>query len=447
MSVRAALRSLLLLIIIGSFAFLLGNFQQLRLGNSAVVRSGTGGLWVVQQLEFELMRFLRTADKFNDGTVQIEELGLRLDMLWSRLPPLKQGLTSQTIHVSSNLVQLVTQLEAALQSISDLIDSGHVDNADLDRAIRVLEEFTSPVHDLTLQAMQLSGAAQIEVAERMNGIYWANVTAACGLGISTLSLLLLLLRQLRTSHELLRMKDEAKEKIEHLAFHDVLTELPNRRMFDARLAHELYLARQCGGDVGLHFIDIDHFKSVNDSLGHTSGDALLRAASSRLAGAIRKTDTLARIAGDEFAVIQPALTTPTELANLASRMLSAFEEPIEVNGCGVRASVSIGSTAFPKDGSKTETLLANADIALHSAKSAGRGRNVPFDEQIMQLELRRRRVAGQLRQALEAKEFSLRYQPIFSTDDGSLVRLEALLRWDGGQHEEVSPAEFIPMAE
>ncbi|MBU3998423.1 EAL domain-containing protein [Rhodoferax sp.] len=231
------------------------------------------------------------------------------------------------------------------------------------------------------------------------------------------------------------------------AHHDDLTGLPNRALLSERLQQELARARRTGKQLALLFLDLDRFKSVNDTLGHDGGDQLLRVAAERLSACVRECDTVARLGGDEFVVLLTGLDNPQQAAKLAGQVLALLSEPFQVAGSKCFIGASIGVSVFPADGSSAEELLKQADIAMYRAKAAGRGRFVFFEES-MNVEQRERAVMEQeLHLAIIRNQFAVHYQPRVDLRDGRLLGAEALLRWNHPLLGSVSPAIFIPLAE
>lgn len=239
----------------------------------------------------------------------------------------------------------------------------------------------------------------------------------------------------------------ALEDVYRLAHHDILTGLPNRVLLQDRLGQALASARRWGHGVAVMMLDLDRFKNINDSLGHTIGDNLLREVATRLSRLLRASDTIARIGGDEFILIQPDAIDRASAVTVAERLLQAFSEPFIIRGHRLDIGASIGLTLFPDDATDPDGLLRNADIALYRAKRDGRGQYRCYSAD-MDTELRATRsLETGLRQALERGTLELFYQPTFSLADGRLQGVEALTRWrhPGGGY--VAPASFIPIAE
>ncbi len=444
-----AIGLLILSILVTFICIIFTNFERLRLGNAAILRSGSESLWATHEIEVELLRLLQAMHRFRaaDPEVDRDALRFRLDILWSRLPPLLEGRDAAPIREISDVEGLGARLTVALQRTSDVLDRADLDEEAYAQALAGLEAFATPIHDLSLTALHQSGQGHSELQWRLDDIYTAILIASLGLGLSTLALITLLIFQLGRSQKLLDVKERANARIEHLAHHDVLTGLPNRRLFNDRLAQALAGAGRRSSGVGLHFIDVDSFKAINDTFGHMVGDEVLQEAARRMAATIREVDTLARIAGDEFAAIQIDVKAAAGVMELSERLIKAFEQPFEIAGNDLQVSVSIGSTLFPDDGGTTERLLLNADVALHRAKLNGRRQGALFDKVMMEKEKRRRRLGVSLERAHDQGELSVRYQPKFSTANCRLMGFEALIRWERGANLEVSPTEFIPIAE
>jgi len=239
----------------------------------------------------------------------------------------------------------------------------------------------------------------------------------------------------------------AEEQARHLALHDALTGLPNRAYLNEALHRALARAVRGGHRIALHLIDLDRFKEVNDTLGHPAGDALLVEVAARMACCVREGDTLARMGGDEFAILQDGLADAGEAASMAQRLLGALAEPIRMAGHEVASGASIGVVLGPGDGTDVSELIRHADLALYRAK--GDGRNLArFYEPTMNAQLRDRLELEQaLRAALAAGSFELHYQPKYRLADESMTGVEALVRWRHPERGLVPPDRFIALAE
>ncbi|MGI9600683.1 MAG: GNAT family N-acetyltransferase [Acidimicrobiales bacterium] len=239
--------------------------------------------------------------------------------------------------------------------------------------------------------------------------------------------------------------ERGQERLKHDAEHDSLTGLSNRVLFAQRTDEALHLSTE--GHVVVMFIDLDDFKTVNDSLGHHAGDDLLAEVGTRLADCVKDEDTIARLGGDEFAVLLEQATDRREARSVASRVLEALEEPIAVGDRAVSASASIG-IAMSSDSTPTvESLLRNADAAMYLSKSRGKGRIEFFEAAMHEEAVERLDLKADLQQALEDDEFVLHYQPIFDLGSGKVALVEALIRWQHPTRGLVEPDRFIPLAE
>jgi diguanylate cyclase (GGDEF)-like protein len=248
------------------------------------------------------------------------------------------------------------------------------------------------------------------------------------------------------THEDITEKRQAELKIEHMAHHDALTDLANRALLNARLEQALGLPGD-GRMVAVHHIDLDRFKAVNDTFGHHAGDKLLKIVASRLRRLVRESDTIARMGGDEFVIVQAPVAGPTDATSLAQRVIIAVGEPFDIDGHLAAVGASIGIAVSPGDGSTPEKLLRNADLALYRAKDDGRG-TFHFFEPAMDEHMQARRTMEQdLRKALPSGEFELYYQPVVNLRSGTVSGFEALIRWNHPQRGLISPAAFIPLAE
>jgi diguanylate cyclase (GGDEF)-like protein/PAS domain S-box-containing protein len=240
-----------------------------------------------------------------------------------------------------------------------------------------------------------------------------------------------------------------RKRLEHSliqqALHDSLTGLPNRALLDDRLDQGLARSRRRGTQLGVMFLDIDNFKSVNDSLGHTSGDDLLRLVAGQIQRSIRPGDTVARFGGDEFVVVCDD-TCAADVEEIAVRVLEAIRQPGRVGNQDVNVTSSIGIT-ISDEGATSETLLQEADLAMYSAKQRGPGSVELFDEALRSKAEQRLATAAALHRALERDEFTVHYQPVIDLSTGAVVSAEALVRWEHPSGALVWPDEFIPLAE
>ena len=262
---------------------------------------------------------------------------------------------------------------------------------------------------------------------------------------------------LGTMHDVTDRHNDA-ERIRHLAFRDPITDLPNRRAFHNRLEELLSNEELADHRIAVLFLDLDDFKRINDSLGHRSGDILLREIGTRLSetvfgpsnepcGRRREDPFVARLGGDEFIVVVPKIEREGQAAHIASCLIEAFSSPVNVDDAEFLVSTSIGIAIYPQDGTDTETLLKHADVAMYEAKRTGKNHYQFFNDSMNQAALHRLAIESRLRYSMQRKELCVHYQPQLDLDSGRISGVEALLRWTNQEIGNVPPAQFIPIAE
>lgn len=236
-------------------------------------------------------------------------------------------------------------------------------------------------------------------------------------------------------------------QIAHHAQHDPLTGLPNRELMRDRLQQAIGVAQRHGRRLAVVFLDLDHFKDVNDTLGHVAGDALIRRVAERLVGCMRRSDTVARVGGDEFVVLSTEIDKPDAIPSLVQRILRQVVTPQQIEDREISVTCSIGVALYPEHGDDADALLKHADAAMYEAKRSGRNAFRVFTPELAAAVARRLDLVGRLRRAMARDEFFLHFQPKVAVADGEWLGVEALLRWQPQDGPPVTPAEFIPAAE
>jgi diguanylate cyclase (GGDEF)-like protein len=271
---------------------------------------------------------------------------------------------------------------------------------------------------------------------------WTHTEINCLLDIAAM-----LVNELELRSDL-SVKRETQEHLLYNTLHDPLTGLPNRSLFTERLRHAMRRAMRHPEDLfAVLFLDLDRFKDVNDNLGHFAGDELLRAVARRLEACIRPEDTVARLSGDEFAILLESITDTSDPGRVAERIEEALSFPINIGGAEVTTSASMGIVTSSMSHDQPEQLLRSADMAMYRAKAAGRARYEMFDRSMHADALERLQLETDLRRAVELNEFVLHYQPVVSLRTGTVTGFEALVRWEHPHRGLIQPADFIPVAE
>ena len=240
---------------------------------------------------------------------------------------------------------------------------------------------------------------------------------------------------------------EYKSQIAYMTFHDPLTGLPNRSLFYDRMAKSLSRAKRTDNHLAILLIDLDRFKQINDNLGRDAGDIYLKSAANLLSEALRDTDTVARLSGDEFVVVLEDVTDACNIEKIANKILAVLSEPVDVNGEEISCTASIGVSLYPKDGDTTDKLLRSADLAMYRAKISGKNRLQFYAKAMTESAVNYLLLENDLRKAIDNEELLLHYQPQIDLKSSRIVGLEALVRWQHPERGLISPIEFIPLAE
>jgi len=332
-------------------------------------------LWLSTQADFELQRLRHALDAYALGHEDFDHDRLleRFEIFWSRLPLLVEGPDSASIREASDVETLVREIIATLGAMEPTLQALRPGDrsAHAELAAR-LEAFALPLHQVVVQVENSLGqASQIRQAARSN-LHLEQIAFLLGILVSGGVLITLLLRETARTRQLLAAANAARHRVWHLAHHDPITQLPNRWLFEDRLEQAIRRVPRDNQPIALHYLDLDHFKTVNDSFGHVVGDALLVAAAHRLLAVLRDSDTLARLGGDEFAVIQTGLRDASGARLLGERLVGALHAPLEVDGRVLQVTVSVGIGLYPDHASNATELQQVADRAMYAAKAAGR---------------------------------------------------------------------------
>ncbi|MFQ3789928.1 putative bifunctional diguanylate cyclase/phosphodiesterase [Halomonas sp. A29] len=307
----------------------------------------------------------------------------------------------------------------------------------------------SPLYEFPIAiVVGLSRDEQMAAAAALRHAYHWRALLVSIVALAVLTLLGRLSLKLRKAQaRVLEERLDHARQAEYLAFHDNLTGLPNRAYFSRLLTLGMQQARRYDKHLTLLFLDLDRFKSINDSLGHEAGDELLQEVSQRLCRAVRESDTVARLGGDEFVVLLPEITEQSQISQVADKILAAVSTPFTLAGQEFRITVSIGIARYPADGEDEQTLMKHADVAMYHAKEEGKNNAQFYSEQLKTDSLERLALESSLRKALERQEFLLYYQSKLDMASGRVIGMEALLRWQHPELGLIQPKQFIPLAE
>ena len=366
-------------------AALVYNIWRLERGNEALLASAGESAWQVFQAEFELQRLLYSLERhaLGEASETDAELRKRFDIFWSRLPLMIAGEHAILVREASRAEEVLPEFLATLERLAPLLDRVRGDPARFRDVRAALEAMQGPLREISLATLHEVARRHTLLREELAALARRNNLSLAGLVGSIAILLFLLHREVGHTRFLLARSHLQERRVRHLAHHDMLTGLPNRRLFEERLREMLRRPEPHRRRVGLLLLDLDHFKAVNDTHGHAVGDALLRAAARRMRTCMRRADMLARMGGDEFAVLQEETEEEENLClRLAGRLLDAFVEPFELDGRRLRASLSVGIALFPDHARDAAELLRRADLALYRAKAAGRRRLVLFEAEM-----------------------------------------------------------------
>jgi diguanylate cyclase (GGDEF)-like protein len=402
--------------------------------------------WEAGQATSEFMRLEQRLAEFASANSRFdkEEVQLRYEILLGRAQILNEGSFKDLLQINPEHGETLLELQKQLTAVQPLIDEIDRRPEAAREALEILSPLEGPLAQLA-SASHNHGAALVQKDQQeLIRLHWAFSVIAASLILVGVILILLLNR-----HN--RLLGRAHEELHVLAHQDALTGLPNRVVLRNQLEQALASRRPNGRTIAVSYLDLDHFKDVNDSFGHETGDELLKAVAERLQACIPATEgqvrnLISRFGGDEFAILQTGIRRPDESAALASRVVEALREPFSVNGQEIFIGTSIG-IALAHGHVTSSQILKHADMALYHAKADGRG-TFRFFEPEMDAQLQARRAMEvDLRKAMGAGEFELFYQPQINIKANEIGGYEALLRWRHPERGLVSPGEFIPVME
>jgi diguanylate cyclase (GGDEF)-like protein len=401
--------------------------ELLRSANAAVADSEAGQRGYIISQKKEYLEYSRDALKLADGGLNEVRALIGADPVELKtIGSLQSSIAARAAEFDNTLVLLVKgDRGAALRAIST-----ESSRRNLESTFELFDQIKAKQGELLIErTRQLQDSSRFALATQ---------NVATVFGLLFLGLIYYLVYREMT------MRRQTEEKLRIVATHDPLTALPNRTLLHERLSHALAKAQRHDRRLAALFIGLDRFKTVNDTLGHEAGDALLQDAARRLYDCLRETDTMARQGGDEFVVLMDELSDREPIARVSQRILDAVGRPFSLDGRDLHISASIGIAVYPDDG---RTLLRNADIAMHRAKEKGGNSFQYYSAQLDNHSVERLAIESGLRRALERGELSLHYQPKVNIASGLISGMEALLRWQHPELGSVSPARFIPIAE
>lgn len=342
--------------------------------------------------------------------------------------------------ISLDYSQFMNEM-TSLETNVDLV-TAHSDKVQRYLSARKLYDFPLAV------VVGLSSKEQLAGAAHRAWIYFWRTAAMNLLVLLVVGVLWRMSYKLAESrrHEVEAQLAHAKE-VEYLAYHDNLTGLPNRSFFSEMLVRSISLTQRNSRKLAVLFLDLDHFKYVNDTMGHDAGDQLLREVASRLKDCLRESDIVARLGGDEFVVLLPEISEAASSAIVARKIILAIGKPFILSGQEFRITASIGISTFPEDGADEETLTKNADVAMYKAKEEGKNNFQHYSEKLRSESLERLTLESSLRHAMERGELYLFYQAKRNMNSGGVTGVEALLRWEHPDLGIVAPMRFLPVAE
>lgn len=390
----------------------------------------------VYQFREHQLRLIRALNEYlyEPGKLDHDGLMLRFDVLWSRVGPIVSQETAALLGDPEDYQLQLDKIEEALERVEPVIqDLQPGDHATTAYIIEQVEQMYEPYEALR---RNMQGNADLRSDDLVDEARRYGVIQIGLLSISLVTggiLLFLVIRHANRAHI--------------LASHDPLTGLLNRSQLGAALIGSESGVTGEARMVALHCIDLDRFKSINDTLGHPVGDKLLVEVGRRLAKCIRAGDTIIRLGGDEFAIVQPGLTRIEDAEQLARRLVQVGAEPFLIDGHSLTTGFSVGCAVYPRDDADVRGLVEKADLALYEAKRLGRRTFSFFQRSMEDHAIKQRYLEGELRKALSSDQLAVHFQPKYRLSDGRLTGAEALVRWLHPEHGQISPVDFVPVAE
>lgn len=350
---------------------------------------------------------------------------------------------------ASALIAIVASVVALWLAFTLRAGSGRLAHAKKAGAAVVMGMAIIAMHYTGMEAARFDPGAICTTQGGVDGNWLAVLVGLAALSLLTIALLLSVVdsRLATKTAGLVRSLSQANRKLHHLALHDSLTRLPNRSLLEDRLSQAIHSGERHQKQFAVMFLDLDRFKTINDSLGHHYGDKLLQAVAARLTACVRAEDTVARLGGDEFVVLLGDVSAPSVVSMIAQKLLDAMAAPLVIEGQQQSVSVSVGISMYPEDGRSLRELMSNADSAMYHAKKMGRAHYQFFAPEMNAAAGARLQLEQALRRALELNQFELHYQPKVDVASGKLIAMEALVRWNSPERGMVPPAEFIAVSE
>lgn len=418
--------------------------------------------WLVSQAALEVARLQgATASTLVPGSgVGEDDVQLWLDIVANRLNLFDTGESASFVATLPELGAIVAGLRETAQAGQAIMD-GSEEPERLRQLLALIASLNAPMARLAAAANTYGGELVAQDQQQLSNLHWVfaailSSLTVCAFGlIGALTMHNRLLAQARRKVEQQNQAVESRDHelrsqnahMSYMAHHDALTGLPNRLLFHERLAEALERRQRRSDGVALLCLDLDHFKQVNDTLGHPTGDMLLKDVAERLRKCVRDGDLVARLGGDEFAVLQCGATHPEHASELARRIIEELSAPYDLAGDRVIVGASVGIVVAAADLSSADVLIRSADIALYRAKGNGRGTFCFFETAMNEQIQARRAIEVDLREALGRGEFEVFYQPLFNLHAQHVSGFEALLRWRHPDRGLIAPSEFIPLAE